>query len=66
MFDHHETISTNFDDVDTSNIVEHLISGDQKPAPLTDLSRTENGAYILKSRMHLRKDGQAFQPATLM
>ena len=47
MFDHHETISTSFDDVDTSNIVEHLISPDQKPAPLSDLSRTENGAYVL-------------------
>jgi hypothetical protein len=25
--------------------------------------RVANGALILKSRTHLRKDGQAFQPA---
>src|SRR5437764_7076256 len=47
MFDHHETISTSFDDVDTSNIIQHFLSADQKPAPLTDLSRTQDGAYVL-------------------
>src|SRR6516164_8095938 len=44
---HHETISSSFDDVDTSNIVQHFLSADQKPAPLSDLSRTEDGAYVL-------------------
>jgi len=44
---HAETISSSFDDVDTSNIVQHFLATDQKPAPLSDLSRTEDGAYVL-------------------
>ena len=43
----HEAITTSFDDVDTSNIVQNHLSADQKPAPLTDLARTEDGSYVL-------------------
>jgi len=43
----HEAITTSFDDVDTSMIVQNHLSPDQKPTPLTDLARTEEGSYVL-------------------
>src|SRR4051812_43934758 len=43
----HETISSSFDDVDTSHIVQNQLSPDQKPTALTDLPRTEEGAFVL-------------------
>ncbi len=43
----HEAISSSFDDVDTSHFVQNHLVGAQNPLPLTNLSRTEEGAYVL-------------------
>jgi hypothetical protein len=47
LHDKHEAVTTSFDDVDTANIVQNQLVAGQLPAPLTNLARTEEGAYVL-------------------
>jgi len=42
-----EAITSNFNEVDTLNFVRNEFVGDQKPLPLTDLARTEDGGFVL-------------------
>jgi hypothetical protein len=42
-----EAITSIFNEVDTVNFVQNEFVGDKKPSPLTDLARTEDGAYVL-------------------
>jgi hypothetical protein len=42
-----DAITSRFNEVDTMNYVPNEFVKDQKPAPLTDLSRTEDGGFIL-------------------
>jgi hypothetical protein len=44
-----ETITSNFNEIDTLNFVRNEFVGDQKPMPLTDLSRTEDGGFVLST-----------------
>jgi len=43
----HETITSIFDDVDTSHFVQHELIGVQNPKPLMDLPATEDGGFVL-------------------
>src|SRR5689334_22520468 len=42
-----EPVSTNFSDVDTSSISNDVLIDGLVPAPLTDLPRNQDGAFVL-------------------